>query len=159
MTDFIKTRIVKSKNNIYDIAKYCLKDPAFCEHNDLICEHILNLSGYKTSKFKMTNGETFCKLYGEINKLREKINITYSNNGKVVANPKMSFKYLEIKEGSEFYNLCMTKGSLFLKSFLQFNNIKIKSISLPEFSRSKTGSSNSKKSFKSPFSFEKSKSK
>lgn len=131
MSKFIKKQIIKSKKNIYDIAKFCLKDAKFCEHNEFICEHILNLSGYKTNKFKLNNGETFCKLYGEINKLREKIKITYSTYGKTIANPKMTPKYLEIKEGSIFYTHCITHGSSFLKRFLQFNNIKIMSNSVP----------------------------
>ena len=70
MSKFVKKQIIKSKNNIYDIANYCLKDPKFCNHNEFICEHILNLSGYKTNKFKLNNGETFCKLYGHADLFR-----------------------------------------------------------------------------------------
>lgn len=130
MSRFIKNQIIKTKNNIYDIAKYCLKDPKYCDHNEFICEHILNLSGYKTHKFKLNNGETFCKIYGELNKIRSKIKITYSNLGKNLQNPKMSSKYLEMKHDTLFYTQCINSSSPLLLRFFTFNNI-IRKQSLP----------------------------
>ena len=129
MNKFIKNQIIKSKTNIYDIASYCIKEPKYCEHNEFICEHILNLSNYKTDKFKLNKNETFCKIYKELNILREKVKISYSNNSKILANPKMSSKYLELKDNHIFYTKCITHGSPLLIRFLEFNN-KIKKTSL-----------------------------
>ena len=75
---------IKNTDNIYDVGEYCVKYPKYCKTNELICEHILNISGYKTSGFPVDieKKETFCKIYGELNSIREKIKVDYIRGDK-----------------------------------------------------------------------------
>jgi hypothetical protein len=127
--NIIKNLSIKSKKNIYDIAEYCLKNKVYCEHNDVICEHILNLSGYKTKGFKLMKNESFCKLYSELNKFREKQHVTYTRDNKKLASPKMSHKFLSVKDSKELLSLCSIEGSPLLLRLFEFNNIKTLSTS------------------------------